>query len=178
MKTGENLLEAPEEVVGPGEAFFRRIAAVIVGFPRIVGGDAGHLVQFGDVGDRVAVDRPARRGDDVDLVLEDQLVGDLGRAAFVGLAVLGDDLDLVRLAADLDAGSKACGCRQGPILRFGEARHRTGHRADMADPDDIVGRPEDRRLEDRRRRQCRRAGLEHGPARHAAGRTRAALASN
>ena len=39
----------------------------------------------------------------VDLVVDDQLLGDLGRAVRVGLAVLDDDLDGVGLAAELQA---------------------------------------------------------------------------
>ena len=128
-------------MIGPGEALLRRIAAVVIGFPGIVGGDAGHLVELGDVGGRVAVDRAARGADDIDFVLEDKLARDLGRAAFVGLAVLGDDLDLVGLAADLQAGREyLANAGERPILRFGETGHRPGLWADMADLDyEIVG---------------------------------------
>src|SRR5205085_2271061 len=98
---GEDLVQPPEEVIGPIETLILGAsAAVVIGFPWIVGGDAGHLVEFGGVGNGIAIDRAAGGGDDIDLVLQDKVVGDLRGATLVGLAVLGDDLDLVGLAAD------------------------------------------------------------------------------
>jgi hypothetical protein len=160
-KGREHLIEAPKEMIGPGEAFLRRIAAVIVGFPRIVGRDARHLIELGDVGGRIAVDRAARGGDDVHLVFQNKLAGDFRGASLVGLAVLGDDLDLVGLSADLQSGRQyLADAGERPILRFGEARHGAGFRADVADLDDEVVGAQHSRGERRAGRNRRGAGLQ------------------
>ncbi len=168
MKQDENFLQAPEEMIGIGEAFFRRIAAVVVRFPRIVRGDARHFVEFRHVGGRIAVDRARRRGEDVDLVLEDEFVGEFRRPALVGLAVLGDKFDLVGFTADLKSRlQRLADTVERPVLRLGETGHWSGLRADVADLDDEIVRAQHRRRKDCGRSKCCRARLQHAPARRA-----------
>jgi hypothetical protein len=80
-------------------------------------------------------------------------------------SVLGDDLDLVGLTADLQTRrqdlTNAVEC---PILRFGEARHRTGLRGDVSDLDHEIVGTQNRGSKDRVRRKRRGAGLEHAAA--------------
>ena len=68
----DDVLQAPEELIGPVEAFGRiALAAEEIRLPRAVGGDAGHLVDLGLVGHRIGgvgrargrpSDRPCRAG--------------------------------------------------------------------------------------------------------------------
>jgi hypothetical protein len=82
-------------------------------------------------------------------------------AAFVGLAVLGDDLHGIGLAADLQPLLKIFpNVRQHPILSFSKARHRPRLRRDMADLDHFR-RAQNRRPADRRDGSGRRAGLQY-----------------
>src|SRR5262249_3603861 len=100
----DDVLEAPEEVIGPGEAFLGiALAAEEVGLPGAVGGDAGDFVDLGLIGHRIGGVGCAGGDDEIDLVAQDQLGGDLGGAAGVRLGILGNDLDLVGLAAAGDA---------------------------------------------------------------------------
>src|SRR5512138_3251652 len=91
-------------MVGPGEAFFRiALASEEVRLPRAIGGDARHLVDFGLIGNRVGRVRRCRGNDEIDLVAEDQFGGDFSSPVAARLAILGDDLDLVSLAAIFQA---------------------------------------------------------------------------
>jgi hypothetical protein len=85
--------------------------------------------------------------------------------SFVGLAVLGDDLDLVGLSADLQPGRQdLADSGERPILRFGKARHRAGLRADMADLDDQIVRAQHGRGKHRAGRNRRRASFQQAAA--------------
>ena len=153
-------------MIGVSETFLGRIAAVIVRFPGIVRGDARHFVELSDVGGWVAVDRSRRRGNDIDLVLEDEFVREFRGPALVGLAVLGDELDLVGLATDLKAGlQRFTNAVERPILRFGETGHWTGLRADVADLD----RPDCRHAAPRARKRRSKQVLQRRPAKHCDG---------
>ena len=137
-EVGGDVLEAPEEVVGPREGLVGRgAAAEVVGLPRAVVGDAGDAERLGLVGDRV--DRVGRRGDhhDVDAVVGDEVAGDRGRAVRVGLRVLHDELDRVRLPvaaleAVLDGGLPLLDAER---VGLAERRQRAGERRDEADLD-------------------------------------------
>src|SRR5262249_9572360 len=128
--------------------------------------NAWHFVELGDIGRGIAVDRSARGGDDVDFVFEDEFAGDFGRAAFVGLAVLGDHLDLVGLAAHLPTGRQDLTTAvERPILRPREPRHGAGLRRDVTDFDCEIGGAQNRGSKHRTRRKRRRAGLTINSAR-------------
>src|SRR5271167_5090744 len=110
-------------MVGPGEALLGvAVAAEEIGLPRAIGGDAGDLVDLGLVGDRVGGVGRRRRQDQVDLVAQDQFRRDLGGAVAGGLAVLGDDLDRVGLAAADEAlGEDAVDLFEDEAVGFAEA---------------------------------------------------------
>ena len=136
---GDHVFQAPEEMIGPGEALLRvALAAEEIRLPRAVGGDAGHLVDLGLVGDRIGGVGRGRGDDQVDLVAEDQFGGDLGSAAGVRLAVLGDDLDLVGLAAvDEPLAQDAAHLLEDEVVGLAEAGERSCFGADMADLDHL-----------------------------------------
>ena len=133
--------EAPEEVVGPLEAFGRiAFASEEEVFPGIIRGDAGNagkLALIRDRDDGVA----GRRGDhDVDLVVIDELRGDFRRAVGVRLAVAIDDLDRVLLAGDGDPGGEHLAhLAQHPLVGLAERGDRAGRRAHHADFDRAAG---------------------------------------
>ena len=144
---GDDVLEAPEEVVGvverlPGgrAAAGVGLAADEIGLPRRHRRDAGHLLDLALGGDRVG--GLGRRGDQhqVDLVVDDQLLGDRRGAVRVGLAVLDRHLDRIGLAADfqavLDRRQEAL---DDEIVGFGEGGERSGARADIAELDRLRG---------------------------------------
>ena len=140
---GGDVLEAPEDVVGPREGLVGRgAAAEEVRLPRAVVGDAGHLQSFRLVGDRV---HRVRRGgdlDDVDAVVGDEVAGDGGGAVRVGLGVLDDDVDRVDLAVTaLDAvlGGSLPLLHQ-PLVGLAEGGEVAGQRADEADLDGAARR--------------------------------------
>ena len=79
-----------------------------------------------------------RRGDQhqVDLVVDDQLLGDLGGAVRIGLAVLDDDLDRARGVADLEAAlGRLAELAEDEVVGLGEGGERPGLRADVAELD-------------------------------------------
>src|SRR5262249_54430995 len=129
--------EAPEEVVGPLEAFgWVALAPEEEVFPRIVGGDAwnaGELALVRDRNDSVA----GRRADhDVDLVAVDELRGDFRRPVGVRLAVAIDDLDRMLLARDGDAWRQnLAGFGEHPLIGLAEGGDRPGSRANHSDLD-------------------------------------------
>ena len=125
-------------MIGPGEALLRiALAAKEIRLPRAVGGDAGHFVDFGLVGNRVGGVGRARADQQVDLVAKDQFGGDFGRAAAARLAVLADDLDLVGLAAICQAfAENAAHLLKNEAVGFAKASERACLWADVADLDD------------------------------------------
>jgi hypothetical protein len=127
-------------MVGPGEALLGvAVAPEEIGLPRAIGGDAGHLVDFRLVGDRVGGVGRCRGDDEVDLVAEDQIVGDFRSAVAARLAVLADDLHRISLAAaDKARSENAAHSLEDEIVGLAEARQRPRARADMADLDDAA----------------------------------------
>ena len=98
---------AEEEMIGPVEALLRIAAAAEeIGLQRRVVGQAGHAGEFRLVGDRIDSFRRGAGGDDVDLFLQDQVLGDFRGAVRIGLAVAQHDFQRMRRAADghLSAG--------------------------------------------------------------------------
>jgi hypothetical protein len=92
----------------------------------------------------------------IDLVALDQFGGDFGGAAAARLAVLGDDLDLVGLAAALQAlAEDAAHLIEDEGVGLAEAGERTGARADVADLDDLGLGARRIGVEQRRRRDAR-----------------------
>jgi hypothetical protein len=131
----DDVLKAPEEVVGPGERLLG--VALAAEEPRLPGGDAG------DAGDAVGlalvghwVGRLWGGGDQhqVDLVGVDEVAGDGGGPVGVGLAVLGDDLHRVGGAADHQAALQ--GLAHPPedeVVGLAEAGQGAGPGGDVAD---------------------------------------------
>ena len=72
------------------------------GFQRVVGADARHAVELALVRDRIDGFRRGEGSDEMHLVLEDQILRDLGGAVRIGLAVLDDEFQRVDGAVDLD----------------------------------------------------------------------------
>src|SRR5262249_60526377 len=102
-----------------------------------IGGDAGNLVDLGVIGARMGGVGGRGREDEIDLVAEDQLGGDLGGAAAARLAVLADNLNLVRATAALYALCQdAADLLEDESVSLAEAGERTRLRADVADLDD------------------------------------------
>ena len=123
----DDVLQPPEIVVGPLEAF-RRIAAATeeVGLPRAKRGDAGDLVDLRLIGDRVGGLRRVAGAEQVHLVREDQLARDFGGTVGVRLAVLDDDLDIEALAAGLNRAADRFQHRGDvELVSLGERRERT-----------------------------------------------------
>ena len=68
---------AEEEIEGPLERLFRiALAAEEIGLQRVVVDDARHAIELALVGDRIDSLRRREGGDDMDLVLENQLLCD------------------------------------------------------------------------------------------------------
>ena len=140
---GDDVLEPPEVVIDVVERLPGRRAAARIGLladepglPRRHGGDARHLLDLALRADRVG--GLGRRGDQhqVDLVADDQLLGDLGGAVGIGLAVLDDHLDRTRGVADLDAALHGLAeLAEHEIVGLGEGGERPGLRADVAELD-------------------------------------------
>jgi hypothetical protein len=136
---GDDILETPEEVIGVVE---RLPGAGIAGvalladkpwLPRRHRRQAWNAFGFAGGRDRVGCLR--RRGDhhQVDLVVDDQLLGDRGGAVRIGLAVLDDDLVVQPhpLGGILEAGDDE-------VVGFGEGRQRSRLRADITELDRLV----------------------------------------
>src|SRR5207302_3048042 len=132
------VFQAPEKMVRPGETLGRiAFAAEEIRLPGTVGGDARDLVDLGLIGHRIGGVGRSRGDDEIDLVAEDQLGGDLGGTAAARLAVLADDLDLVRATATLHAlRQDAADLLEDESVSLAEAGERTRLRADVADLDD------------------------------------------
>src|SRR5215813_14833818 len=106
--------------------------------------------------------------DEINLVAEDELGGDLGGAAAARLAVLADDLDLVGTPAALQTlGQDAADLFEDEAVRFAEARERTRLRADVPDLDDAALRVGRNHPQHRRRRDGAEAGADERSARNA-----------
>jgi hypothetical protein len=73
-----------------------------IGFQWIVGADARHAIDFTLIRDRIDGFRCGEGGYEMHLVLEDQILRDLGGAVWIGLAVLDDEFQGVDGAVDLD----------------------------------------------------------------------------
>ena len=82
-----------------------QIAEVLVehGLGRCRAGDDRGLVARRDGGDDLGVPRPERGQQEIDLVVGDELFGELGGALAVRLVIVLDQLDLRLGAADIDA---------------------------------------------------------------------------
>ena len=134
-KRPDDVLKSPKEMIGPGEPLGRiALAAEEIRLPGTIGGDAGDLVDLGLIGDRIGGVRRRRRDDEVDLVAEDQLGGDLGGAAAARLAVLADDLHLIGAPAALQpVGENTAHLFQDESVGFTEACERAGPWTDVAD---------------------------------------------
>ena len=120
----DELLGAPEEVVGPVEPG-RRIATATeeVRLPRRQRRQARHAVGLALVGDGVDHLRRRDRDHHVDAVLEDQRAGLRRRGVGVRLDVLDDELDRVRLVAEHDAvGDQGLDAGHDELVGLAEAR--------------------------------------------------------
>ena len=142
---GDDVFQAPEEVIGPVEALGRiALAAEEPGLPRHDARNARQLVELARIAHRIRGLRCACGEHQRDLVLEDQVVGDLACAVRVGLAVLQHDLHRVLLAADADAVLEGrLHLVDDPLVRFAEGRERPRLRRHVADLD-RVGREDQR----------------------------------
>ena len=99
----EHAATGEEEVEGPVEALLRiTVAAEEVGFQGVVVGDAGGAVELTLIGDRIDGFGGGEGGDQVDLVLQDQVLRDFGGSVRVRLAVLDDEFQRMDGAVDLD----------------------------------------------------------------------------
>ena len=150
----ENVLQAPEEVIGPVEAL-RRIALAPeeVRLPRTVRGDARHLVDLGLIRDGVR--RVGRRSpdDEVHFVPQDQLCRHFGRARGVGLAVFRDDLHGICAAGDLDTlADQLVDALEHERIGLAERCQRPGARAHVTNFDDAALCVHRDHIEDRRHR--------------------------
>src|SRR5271156_6124740 len=122
-------------MIGPGEALFRiAVPAEEIRLPRTIGSDARYFVDFGLIGDRVGGVGRALREQKIDLVVQDQFGRDLGGAGAARLTVLGDDLNLIGLAADRQAlGQDALHLVENETVRLTKAGERAGMRANEAE---------------------------------------------
>ena len=138
------VLDAPERVVGPleGALLERRHAATrVVGLERTVVGHARRAQRLRLVGHRVHGVRRGGHHHDVDAVVGDEVAGHRGGAVGVGLRVLDDDLDGMRLAvaaldAALDGGVPLV---DAELVGLAERGQRAGQRRDEADLDRAAG---------------------------------------
>ena len=119
-----------------------------VGFQRVVVGDARHAVELALIGHRVDGFRRCEGGDEMDLVLEDQILGDFGRSVRIGLAVLDDKLQRMDGAIDFNRiVERFPGVVEGVRHLLIEQRQWTGLGGDQADLDGLrygEGWPRDR----------------------------------
>ena len=131
---GDHVLQAPEVMVDIVEGLPSRRAAAGIGLladepglPGRYSRDAGHFLGFAGGRDRVG--GLGRRGDEdeIDLVVDDEFLGDLGCAVRVGLAVL--DHDLV-VEAHLLGGLEEVD--RDECVGLAEGGERSGLRADVA----------------------------------------------
>jgi len=75
-----------------------------------------------------------RGENEIHLLAEDQIARHFRRTVRIRLTVLGDQLDIVRRAADVDAvRHRLTELRHDIYIRLGEESERTGHRRDIAD---------------------------------------------
>ena len=63
-----------------------------VGLERVVVGDAWHAIELALIGDRIDRLRRGERGDEMDLIFENEVLGDLCGTVRVGMAILDDEL--------------------------------------------------------------------------------------
>jgi hypothetical protein len=104
------------------------------GLPGGDAGDAGDAVGLALVGHRVGRLRGGGDQHQVDLVGVDQVAGDRGGPVGVGLAVLGDDLDRVALAADGQAALQGLAHpAEDEVVGLAEAGQGPGPGRDVAD---------------------------------------------
>jgi len=122
-------------VVGPLERLVGvALAAEEPGLPGGDAGDAGDAVGLALVGHRVGRLRGGGDQHQVDLVGVDQVAGDRGGPVGVGLAVLGDDLDRVALAADGQAALQGLAHpAEDEVVGLAEAGQGPGPGRDVAD---------------------------------------------
>src|ERR1700760_4929499 len=78
------------------------MAAEKIGFRRIVVGDARHSVKLALIGDRIDGFGRGESGNEMHLVLKDQILRDLSRSVWVRLTILDDKLKRMRGAIDFD----------------------------------------------------------------------------
>src|ERR1700730_11711452 len=99
----------------------------------------GTLVDLGLIGDRIGGVGRRRCEDEIDLVAEDELGGDLGGAAAARLAILADNLDLVGAAAALPTlGQDGADLWEDEAGVFAEGRERPRLGAYVTDLDDAA----------------------------------------
>src|SRR6202030_2650287 len=105
----DDVLESPEIMIGVVEGLPRwrtprriGLTADEIRLPRAHGGDAGHLLDLALRRHWVGGFRSRSGEHEVDLVADDQLLGNFGRAVWIRLAVLDDDLHRIGRVADLD----------------------------------------------------------------------------
>ena len=73
-----------------------------IGFQRIVVGDARHAIEFALIGDRIDSFRRCEGSHNMDLALEDQILGDFSRSVRIRLAVLDHKLERMNGAIDFN----------------------------------------------------------------------------
>jgi hypothetical protein len=163
---GDHVLQAPEEMIGPGEAFLGiAVAAEEIRLPRAVRGDAGDLVHLGLVGDRVGGIGRGRRDDEIDLVARDQLGGDFRGARAARLTVFADDLDLIGVAAALQPRFEdLVHLVDDEPIALAETGERPGLRADVPDLDRLRLRVGGDHAQDGGRRERADAARDHRAA--------------
>ena len=92
---------------GPVKALGRvALTAKEMRLPRGVVGDAGHLVQFRLIRDRVCGVRRRGGENQVDLFIKDQFLSNRRCAVRTGLAVLDDEFDVIGFARDFQTTGK------------------------------------------------------------------------
>ena len=140
---GDHVLQAPEVVVDVVERLPSRRAACGIclladepGLPRGLGRDARHLLDLALGADGIGGLRRRGHEHQVDLVTNDQLLGDLGGTVRVRLAVLDDHLDRTGRAAHPQAAfHRLAELPEHEVVGLGERGQRTGLRADVAELD-------------------------------------------
>jgi hypothetical protein len=135
-----HVLQSPGEQVRPLERGARLRAAPEE--PRLPGrdrGDAGHPARLALVADRVGGVRRRRDEHQVDAVVQDEVGGDVGGPAGIGLAVALEDLDLARAARDPDRvlGEELAERGDDVLVGLAERCQRPALRAHVPDPDHV-----------------------------------------